>query len=86
MTKVDRADDIVKPAVMDKQIAQNIIAARTNKKLNQKQLAAQANVPLTTLQQMERGQALSQVANPALIKLQKVLPGANLRQKKPVPK
>ncbi|KAJ5334877.1 hypothetical protein N7452_007280 [Penicillium brevicompactum] len=83
MTKVDRADDIVKPAVMDKQIAQNIIAARTNRKLNQKQLAAQANVPLTTLQQMERGQALSQVANPALIKLQKVLPGANLRTKKP---
>ncbi|KAJ5336541.1 Multiprotein-bridging factor 1 [Penicillium brevicompactum] len=86
MTKVDQADDIVKPPVMDKQIGQNIIAARTNRKLNQKQLATQANVPLTTLQQIERGVALSQVANPVITKLQKVLPGANLRQKKPVPK
>ena len=86
MTKVDQADDIVKPPVMDKQIGQNIIAARTNRKLNQKQLATQANVPLTTLQQIERGVALSQVANPVITKLQKVLPGANLRAKKPVPK
>lgn len=82
MTKVDQTDDIVKPPIVEKHIAQNIIAARTNKKLNQKQLAAQANVPLTTLQQIERAQALSQLANPAITKLQKVL-GGNLRAKKP---
>ena len=82
MTKIDRADDIVKPPVIDKQIAQNIVNARTAKKLNQKQLAAQANVPLPILQQIERGAALSQVANPAITKLQKVL-GSGIRNKKP---
>ncbi|PQE27361.1 Multi -bridging factor 1 protein [Rutstroemia sp. NJR-2017a WRK4] len=71
LTKVDRADDIVKPKVVPAAVAAAIMKGRSQMKLTQTKLGEMCNLPAAIVASQEK--AGSKIDNAALIKMERVL-------------